>query len=298
MKVRSFQRTTEASFPENESLPKKEEDTKKFDKRFNEWWDDVKENLARLSDQMETYIKSDLTESIQANATDLSDRLVVATREIDTQLTSQATTAGTVEQRVSSLETLVNAHISATNNPHSVTPAQLSLHAIATSGEWADINNKPSTFPPSAHNHAISEISNLQTTLNGKANVADLFSGDYNDLTNKPTLFSGDYDDLTNKPTLFSGDYDDLTNKPTIPTVPGVATTSADGLMSSGDKTKLDGIPTGGSGVPVTFNGSNKGNLISITVSGGSSGYGVYKFSTASGSFAFSANVDQTDTTF
>ena len=45
MKVRSFQRTTEASFPENESLPKKDEDTKKFDKRFNEWWDDVKENL-------------------------------------------------------------------------------------------------------------------------------------------------------------------------------------------------------------------------------------------------------------
>ena len=29
--------------------------------------------------------------------------------------------------------------------------------------------------------------------------------------------FSGDYDDLTDKPTLFSGDYNDLTNKPTIP---------------------------------------------------------------------------------
>ena len=44
----------------------------------------------------------------------------------------------------------------------------------------------------------------------------ELFSGDYEDLTNKPTLFSGDYDDLTNKPTLFSGDYDDLTNKPDL----------------------------------------------------------------------------------
>lgn len=42
------------------------------------------------------------------------------------------------------------------------------------------------------------------------------FSGDYNDLINKPTLFSGDYDDLTDKPTLFSGDYADLTNKPTL----------------------------------------------------------------------------------
>lgn len=66
-----------------------------------------------------------------------------------------------------------------------------------------------------------------------------LFSGDYNDLTNKPNIptktsdltndsgfiteedipqgFSGDYNDLENKPTLFSGSYNDLTNKPTIP---------------------------------------------------------------------------------
>ena len=31
-------------------------------------------------------------------------------------------------------------------------------------------------------------------------------------------MFSGSYNDLTNKPTLFSGSYNDLTNKPTIPT--------------------------------------------------------------------------------
>ena len=52
--------------------------------------------------------------------------------------------------------------------------------------------------------------------------IPTVFSGDYNDLTNKPTIptaFSGDYDDLTNKPTIptaFSGDYTDLTNKPTL----------------------------------------------------------------------------------
>lgn len=55
----------------------------------------------------------------------------------------------------------------------------------------------------------------------------ELFSGDYNDLENKPTLSSvatsGDYDDLLNKPTLATvattGDYDDLLNKPDIPVV-------------------------------------------------------------------------------
>ena len=44
---------------------------------------------------------------------------------------------------------------------------------------------------------------------------AEVFSADYNDLTNKPTLFDGDYNSLTNIPaggTPFSGDYDDLTN--------------------------------------------------------------------------------------
>ena len=62
------------------------------------------------------------------------------------------------------------------------------LAAVATTGSYNDLNNKPT-----------------------------LFSGSYNDLTDKPELFSGDYNDLTNKPTLFSGNYNDLTNKPTIP---------------------------------------------------------------------------------
>ena len=49
------------------------------------------------------------------------------------------------------------------------------------------------------------------------------FSGNYNDLTNRPTLFGGNYDSLSNKPNIkdtvtmygFSGNYNDLTNKPT-----------------------------------------------------------------------------------
>jgi hypothetical protein len=39
-------------------------------------------------------------------------------------------------------------------------------------------------------------------------------------ILNKPTLFSGDYNDLINKPVIppgFSGDYNDLINKPNIP---------------------------------------------------------------------------------
>jgi hypothetical protein len=39
--------------------------------------------------------------------------------------------------------------------------------------------------------------------LDGRyALTTDVFSGNYNDLTNKPSLFSGNYNDLTNKPTI------------------------------------------------------------------------------------------------
>lgn len=82
---------------------------------------------------------------------------------------------------------------------------------------------------------------------------------DFNDLTNKPTLFSGSFVDLTNKPITiagygitdaFSGSYTDLTNKPTN------ATTTADGFMSSTDKTKLNGLQnvniTAGTEISVT----------------------------------------------
>lgn len=33
---------------------------------------------------------------------------------------------------------------------------------------WGDVTNKPTTFPPAAHTHPISDVTNLQTTLNGK----------------------------------------------------------------------------------------------------------------------------------
>ncbi len=33
---------------------------------------------------------------------------------------------------------------------------------------WSDVTGKPSTFTPSAHTHPISEVTNLQTSLNGK----------------------------------------------------------------------------------------------------------------------------------
>ena len=68
-------------------------------------------------------------------------------------------------------------------------------------------------------------------------------TSNYNSLTNLPDLtvyqlaasaFSGDYDDLSNKPTLFSGAYADLTSKPTTLSGYGItdAATSAQGALA------------------------------------------------------------------
>lgn len=80
-------------------------------------------------------------------------------------------------------------------------------------------------------------IVNALNNINNKANTADLaavaFSGDYDDLTDKPAIpaaqVNSDWNassgvaQILNKPTLAavatSGSYNDLSNKPTIPTV-------------------------------------------------------------------------------
>jgi len=158
------------------------------------------------------------------------------------------------------------------NDSAYITLAQVPSVSIS----WADIQNKPLTFAPSTHSHPISDIANLQATLDGKRNSLDpiayssltglpsLFSGAYNDLTGKPTLFSGSYSDLINKPiyatVASTGSYTDLTNKPVIPTVnypvtsvagrTGAITLSAtdiSGLSSvatSGAYSSLTGLPT------------------------------------------------------
>lgn len=97
----------------------------------------------------------------------------------------------------------------------------------------------------------------------------DKFGIDYNKLLNKPNLSTvattGDYEDLLNKPDLpdlptlstvaTTGSYNDLIDKPVL----SIATTTVNGLMSSADKTKLDGVKTGANKVA---NSTTNGNIL------------------------------------
>jgi hypothetical protein len=79
------------------------------------------------------------------------------------------------------------------------------------SADWSAITNKPTAFPPSAHSHLISEVSNLQTTLDGKSNTGH--THDYSTLTSIPSTFTPSahthaITDVTNLQTTLNGKSD------------------------------------------------------------------------------------------
>ncbi|MGM0613305.1 MAG: hypothetical protein ACQESM_07330, partial [Bacteroidota bacterium] len=107
--------------------------------------------------------------------------------------------AGTAEDKIVSVYGL----------DHALSQIETSSGSYTDSDAVSAINADTEHGSSASHNY----FSGNYNDLTDKPN---LFSGSYNDLTDKPVLFSGDYRDLSNKPTLFSGDYDDLTNKPTL----------------------------------------------------------------------------------
>jgi len=68
------------------------------------------------------------------------------------------------------------------------------LATVATSGQYSDLSSVPTTFAPSAHSHAVSEVTGLQTALDAKAASSTLAtvatSGKYSDLSGTPSAYT------------------------------------------------------------------------------------------------------------
>ena len=98
----------------------------------------------------------------------------------------------------------------------------------ALSGSFSDIDwgsgtyfLKTETDPAGGTNYTVSGTSQLLSVpyaLHAKT-AENGFSGNYEDLSNKPALFSGDYNDLINLPSLFDGSWTSLSGKPSLAVV-------------------------------------------------------------------------------
>lgn len=116
---------------------------------------------------------------------------------------------------------------------------------------WTAITEKPSTFPPSSHTHTISDVSNLQSSLDNKAprahNHTHAAITDWNTELDKKANVSHTHAvaDISGLSTVAtSGSYNDLSNKPDIPaayTLPDASTSTRGGVLMASAVTNLAG---------------------------------------------------------
>ena len=244
---------------------------------LKEWWESVYENLNRIRDMVVNFQVADLKEGTQGDLISAKNEISQLANDLVRSLDSEINEA--IQNLEGTLTESITSHINSTNNPHSVSADQLNISTVGKTGDYGDLSNVPSEFNPSSHSH------------------------EYNTLTGIPNLFapsahSHAISDITDLSTTLEG----KASKVSLGNiVPGYATTSASGLMSSGDKTKLDGISGSGGGLStITFAGRNStGGSISspepATIIGAQI-YKVYSSSTSTPStysmkFTFSNNI-------
>ncbi len=122
------------------------------------------------------------------------------------------------------------------------------LAKVATSGSYADLSNKP-TIPAAQVNSDWNATSGLAQILNKPTLATVATTGAYSDLTGKPTIPTVSDAKITIKQTGKADQTFTLNGSAATislnDTTYSAATTTAAGLMSASDKTKLDGIASG-----------------------------------------------------
>ena len=159
--------------------------------------------------------------------------------------------------------------LSINNDTLFLTGGSFAVLPASFSGDYNDLTNKPTipTIPTNVsafNNDAGYFTSYTETQALSISNDTLFITG--GSLVKIPVGFSGNYNDLTNKPALFSGNYNDLTNKPTFPTIPTNVSAFANdaGYITSVTETQVLSIShdtiflTGGSFVklPAGFSGN------------------------------------------
>jgi hypothetical protein len=96
----------------------------------------------------------------------------VASWAVACDLSRRYTDTGDVAEDLPDLKSTEAEAVAGTNNFKWTTPLRV-WQAIAAWASvnftWSNLGGKPETFPPAAHSHSIGDITNLQTSLDGKA---------------------------------------------------------------------------------------------------------------------------------
>ena len=113
---------------------------------------------------------------------------------------------------------------------------------------WAGVTGKPETFAPSAHGHAVADVTGLQAELDGKQPSGPyIVEGDARLSDARPASDVYAWAKTASKPgyTATEVGATPAEHVGATGTAHGAATTSVAGFMSAADKTKLDGVATG-----------------------------------------------------
>lgn len=191
------------------------------------WLDDVIDGKANISD---VYTKT-TADSIFVKETDLLDKIK------------------TVDGAGSGLDadTLDGKHASefaTSGHTHSAYAAVSHTHneyaPVSHTHDYAASNHTHSQYANSGHTHAISDVENLQSSLDGKANTSHTHN--YAAVNHTHDYAASEH---THAISEVTGLQSALDGKSSSSHTHSAATTSSAGLMSAEDKTKLDGIATG-----------------------------------------------------
>ena len=135
-------------------------------------WDSVLNKPATFPATAHTHLKGEITgltadlAALTSADTALGQRIDHLAANLDpAALDSIAEAAASI----GTLQTQLDTH---THTAADITDFASAVVAVSPPVDWSSLTGKPSTFAPSAHNHTISEVTGLQTALDGKATSA------------------------------------------------------------------------------------------------------------------------------
>lgn len=138
---------------------------------------DFKNLKGEKGDKGDPFTYDDFTEEqiaiLQKPATDATAAANAAAQAANTAASNADQATADAINATANAETATNNANQAANNAND---AASNANQAADNLNWDNLKDKPSTFTPSAHNHTISEVTNLQATLDGKADSSHTHS--------------------------------------------------------------------------------------------------------------------------